>query len=101
MRISDWSSDVCSSDLRVEQIALREPIDDVVAYIVGLLDEAVADLPAEISDGLTGLGRITQPIALSLKAKVLVTAASPLFNGNKEYIGFAGPDGWGIGRAHF
>src|SRR3546814_20568503 len=64
-----------AADVRV----MREPIDDVVAYIVGLLDEAVVDLPAEISDGLTGLGRITQPIALSLKAKVLVTAASPLF----------------------
>ncbi|MEC3878495.1 RagB/SusD family nutrient uptake outer membrane protein [Parapedobacter sp. 10938] len=78
-----------AADVRV----VREPIDDVVAYIVGLLDEAVVDLPAEIPDALTGLGRITQPIALSLKAKVLVTAASPLFNGNTEYIGFAGPDG--------
>src|SRR5690606_36289052 len=46
-----------------------------------------------ISDVLTELGRITKTIALSVKAKVLVTAASPLFNGNNECVGFAGPDG--------
>lgn len=71
----------------------REPIDDCVAYIVELLDEAVVNLPDVISDELTELGRITKTIALSVKAKVLVTAASPLFNGNNEYVGFAGPDG--------
>ncbi len=78
----------------VEEVRVkREPIDDCVAYIVELLDEAVVNLPDVISDELTELGRITKPIALSVKATVLVTAASPLFNGNTEYVGFAGPDG--------
>src|SRR5690606_8366934 len=33
-------------------------------------------------------GRITKPIALAMKAKVLITAASPLFNGNSDYANF-------------
>src|SRR5699024_9422406 len=33
-------------------------------------------------------GRISKPIALSIKAKVLTLAASPLFNGNKDYTGW-------------
>src|SRR3546814_5948393 len=38
-------------------------------------------------------GRIKKPIALAIKARVLVYAASPLFNGNPDYAGFLGYDG--------
>ncbi|MDR2036912.1 MAG: RagB/SusD family nutrient uptake outer membrane protein [Bacteroidales bacterium] len=62
----------------------REPVDDCVNYIVELLDEAVNDLPERIDYEATELGRITQPICLSFKALVLVTAASPLFNGGSS-----------------
>ncbi|ADY54148.1 RagB/SusD domain protein [Pseudopedobacter saltans DSM 12145] len=68
----------------------REPVDDVVAYIVQLLDEVYEDpnLPETLGGAeQSELGRITKPIVLALKAKVLVTAASPLFNGNPEYAG--------------
>lgn len=69
-----------------EQVKVfREPVDDVTDYIVGLLDEAMETLPSELVDYLNELGRITKPIAAALKAKALVTAASPLFNGNKDY----------------
>ena len=63
---------------------VREPVDDCFRYIVELIDEATADdrLPLQVPDLAGELGRITKPIALSLKAKVLVTAASPLYNGN-------------------
>jgi hypothetical protein len=63
----------------------RDPIDDCVSYIVSLINEAVPDLPLEINNIATDLGHITQPIALAIKAEVLVTAASPLFNGNSSY----------------
>jgi hypothetical protein len=67
----------------------REPIDDVVNYIVELLDEAVKDLPLSIeTTKVEDAGRITKPIALALKAKTLVWAASPLFNGNSDYVNF-------------
>ncbi|MDR3245789.1 MAG: RagB/SusD family nutrient uptake outer membrane protein [Prevotellaceae bacterium] len=59
----------------------REPVDEVVDYIVSLLDEAVETLPPYIEDQLRELGRPTKPIALALKAQTLTLAASPLFNG--------------------
>lgn len=71
----------------------RQPVDDVFGYIVELLDDAKSHLRPEVLDPTTEMGRITLPIALGLKARVLVYAASPLFNGNPDYIGFTGPDG--------
>ncbi|RPE05964.1 RagB/SusD family nutrient uptake outer membrane protein [Chitinophaga lutea] len=69
----------------------RQPVDSCVNYIVSLLDECINSeyLPERINgtEG-TELGRITKPIAYALKAKVLITAASPLFNGNPEYATF-------------
>lgn len=65
----------------------REPVDDVVNYIVKLLDEAALNLPDVINDPLNEMGRVTRPAALALKARVLSLAASPLFNGNSDYTG--------------
>lgn len=66
----------------------REPVDKVVDYIVSLLDEAAVGLPDVINDPLNEMGRITKPAALAIKARVLAVAASPLFNGNPDYVGF-------------
>lgn len=66
----------------------RQPVDSVVSYIVRLLDEVYEDpnMPETLGGAeQSELGRITKPIVLALKAKVLITAASPLFNGNPEY----------------
>ena len=71
----------------------REPVDDVVEYIVNLINEAIPDLPLEIADKTNEAGRITQPIAVAIKAKALVWAASPLFNGNADYIHFVDNQG--------
>lgn len=66
----------------------REPVDECVDYIVKLIDEAVPNLPLSPVNPVDENGRITQAIALAVKAKVLVTAASPLFNGNTDYAGW-------------
>jgi hypothetical protein len=66
----------------------REPFDDGIDYIVELIDEAVEDLPFQVLNVSSELGRITQSIALAVKAEVLVFAASPLFNGNSDYRSF-------------
>lgn len=71
----------------------REPVDSVFNYVVQLLDEATPDLPTTIQDPARSLGRITQLIALSVKAEVLTTQASPFFNGNPDYAGFKNKDG--------
>lgn len=62
----------------------RQPVNECFDYINELLDQAIANenLPDNIN-GVenTELGRITKVTAMAIKAKVLVTAASPLFNG--------------------
>ncbi|MDR0814646.1 MAG: RagB/SusD family nutrient uptake outer membrane protein [Bacteroidales bacterium] len=78
----------------VEEVQVyRDPVDDCFDYIVSLLNEAAPDLPLIIQNEATENGRASQPMALALKAKVLVEAASPLFNGNTDYAGFKRKDG--------
>jgi len=78
----------------VEEVQIpRDPVDESFDYIISLIDEALPDLPETIENEVTELGRISRPIALAVKAKILVTAASPLFNGNKDYTGFTNRDG--------
>jgi hypothetical protein len=79
----------------------REPVDDCIDYIVELIDETVPYLPDEITNTLTELGRITKPVALAVKAKVLVTGASPQFNGNTDYKGFTDNRGISLVNTEF
>lgn len=71
----------------------RSPTDSVFSYIVSLLDEAAPQLPATITNQAQELGRITKPIALSVKAEVLAAEASPLFNGNPDYANVKNKNG--------
>jgi len=79
----------------------RQPVDSVVKYVVRLLDEAAPDLPPLIQNQAKELGRITKFIALSVKAEVLTTAASPLFNGNNDYAGYKDKSGTSLFPATF
>ncbi len=71
----------------------RASVDDVTEHIIQLLDEAILDLPLVIENVGLELGRITAPVAAGLKARVLATVASPLFNGNSDYSGFLNAEG--------
>jgi starch-binding outer membrane protein, SusD/RagB family len=78
----------------IEEIRVkRAPVDSVFNYVVQLLDEAAPDLPEQIGNIQKELGRITKVIALSVKAEVLATQASPLYNGNTDYARFKNKDG--------
>jgi hypothetical protein len=79
----------------------RAPVDSVLNYIVGLLDQAIPNLPPTIQNQSTELGRITKSIALSVKAEVLVMQASPLFNGNPDYKGFKDKSGTALFSATY
>ncbi|TKG95039.1 RagB/SusD family nutrient uptake outer membrane protein [Puteibacter caeruleilacunae] len=83
----DITSD--TEEVKVE----RRPVSEVVNYIVSLLDEALADLPLMIENESTELGRITQPIAAAIKAKVLVLNASPIFNEGGVFDDLVSKDG--------
>lgn len=76
-------------NVRVE----RDPADVTIDYIVSLLDEAIIDLPSFISSTTSELGRVTKPVAASIKAKVLAFAASPLMNGNTSYASWVNNQG--------
>ena len=71
----------------------RQPVDTVVNYINGLLDQAIPDLPVSIDNPARELGRVTRPAAMAIKAELLMTAASPLFNGNPDYTTFKDKQG--------
>src|SRR3546814_7453578 len=65
MRISDWSSDVCSSDLVVRENAGRiwvlDPIDGTRSFIAGR--PIFGTLIALMQDGWPTIGIIDQPIS--------------------------------------
>ena len=71
----------------------RDKIDDIVTYITSLIDEAAADLPLNIQNEASEMGRVTRPAALAIKAKILAFAASPFFNGNTDYANFKNAEG--------
>lgn len=65
----------------------RNTVDEGFDYIVELLDESIKRLPDEVYNS-DEYGRITKAVAYCQKAIVLAEAASPLFNGNKDFVGF-------------
>jgi len=71
----------------------RNTIEESFTYIAALLDEAILDLPLTLQNSGDELGRVTKPIAAAIKARVLMTYASPLFNGNTVYSGFTNAEG--------
>lgn len=71
----------------------RMPYDDCVNFITKKLDEASALLPNDVNSSRE-LGRVNKSIAQAIKGRVLLYAASPLFNGNSEfYSNFKNKDG--------
>ncbi|MCL3779062.1 RagB/SusD family nutrient uptake outer membrane protein [Prolixibacteraceae bacterium JC049] len=81
-------------DVDIEETRIdRTPFDEGVSYLVSLLDEAIPDLPAEIINISADAGHITKVVAATLKADILVTAASPLFNGNADLSVISNNDG--------
>lgn len=64
----------------------RMHFDYCVDWIVEQLDDAAEKLPAKRDNA--DMGRMTSTICKALKAKVLLLAASPLFNGSFPYPDF-------------
>lgn len=89
--IADKALPINSTSEEVRQ--KQQPVDSCFQYVVNLLDEAIPDLPPSIQNGISEAGRITQVTALAVKAEVLATEASPLYNGNPDYASFKNIDG--------
>lgn len=71
----------------------QQSLDSCFSYVIRTLDEAIPDLPPAIQNAAAEAGRVTATIALAVKAEVLATQASPLFNGNPDYVSFKNKQG--------
>lgn len=71
----------------------RATIEETVNFIVDLLDDAIVNLrwayngTTTDTDATNNTGRWTAAGAMALKAKVLLFAASPIYNANEGYFG--------------
>ena len=72
----------------------RSPYDSCVDYIANQLDMAAEELPLNSSNqSELDYGRATKAACMAVKSRLLLYAASPQFNGNKDYAGFQNQDG--------
>lgn len=84
---------ILAPDVPFDQTQIpRSSYDECVDFIASELDRAGQDLPLQQSDELE-YGRITKPVAMAVKARMLLYAASPQFNGNADYASFKNQDG--------
>lgn len=81
-------TDFSLSDLMIGQ----SKFDDVVHYCDSTMLEAANALPSVYSDP-SKYGRITKIMALTVRSRMLLFAASPLVNGNPWYANFRNHDG--------
>lgn len=86
------------ADAPADQMQIpRSSFDDCVTYVSSELDKAATVLPSvPSSNGQASdieYGRATKGIALAVKSRLLLYAASPLYNGNTEMANFKMKDG--------
>lgn len=74
----------------------RKTFEKTVEFILNLCDDAAAKLPWRVD--AADDGRFTKAAALGLKIRVLLLAASPLFNANQPYLEACAPIAGNIGK---
>jgi hypothetical protein len=70
----------------------RKPLDECIQFILDECDKAIPYLPMRITN-TTQYGKVTAAFAYALKARLLLYRASPLWNGNSDYINFTDNEG--------
>lgn len=75
-----------------EDLPGRSHFDACVEYVVALCDEVYPDLKDNFNANLRSYGRATKVACKMLKAKVLLLAASPLWNGSFPSRGWINPN---------
>lgn len=84
----------------------RSSYDECVNYIISELDLAEADLRVEHyynGDNVleNDMGRASKVLCRAVKSKLLLYAASPLFNGNKDFASLVNKDGKALMNSTF
>ncbi len=87
--IVDHTIDYSSTDLPTT----RATYEECVKFIIDELDGIISKLP-DFADQLNSdFGRPNKAVAMAVKARVLLVAASPLVNGNADYLDFKTMEG--------
>ena len=95
----DENGNPVASDQNVDGSTIdRHTVDQNVAFMEKELDRAIQLLPADIAAVIaptSNMGRVTKGAAMALKARLLLYAASPLYNGNPlpQYAGLTNSRG--------
>lgn len=83
-----------ASDASGEELLMaRTPFDEMVNWLDQELLDIANALPARLEEENSEFGRPTKGAALACRARLLLMAASPLFNGNSMFKGIKNPDG--------
>ena len=70
----------------------RSPYDSCVNYVVSEMNKAMADLP-DVQTDTRQYARMSRAMCRAILSRMLLMAASPLFNGNTDYADFKNHDG--------
>jgi hypothetical protein len=70
-----------TDEMNFPRLTTRQMVDS----IVNVIDMAIPDLPWVLDDVANNDGRFTKASAMGLKARLLLFAASPLFNSDQPY----------------
>ncbi|MDR1202718.1 MAG: RagB/SusD family nutrient uptake outer membrane protein [Tannerellaceae bacterium] len=76
-----------------ELMRTRTPFEEIVNILDKELMELSAFFPEVLPQEAMQFGRPTKGICLAVRARLLLYAASPLFNGNPDYTDVVNPDG--------
>ncbi len=82
-----WGDKRSDQTIRPESID-RDPVDKAFDFIITEIDKVIPDVPLVVDNGVQFDGRLTRGAATAAKARILLYAASPLFNGCDLYKGF-------------
>src|SRR3546814_1820835 len=78
MRISDWSSDVCSSDLKQHQVGAREPLSATFDHLVSGNPVVAADDYAQWNVRLGQGAQPARPVCAAFCAEAIQRTDSKL-----------------------
>ncbi|RYY37856.1 MAG: RagB/SusD family nutrient uptake outer membrane protein [Sphingobacteriaceae bacterium] len=86
--IMDYAAGVADDFTKIR----RQPLDKCITFVANECDKAINLMPMRVSSD-RNLGRVTAAAAYALKARLLLYAASPLWNGNSDYASFTDNEG--------
>ncbi|MDR0333242.1 MAG: RagB/SusD family nutrient uptake outer membrane protein [Dysgonamonadaceae bacterium] len=81
-----WGDETPDPLIKADEVD-RHTVDENIEFIISEIDRALSYLPLQVSDTRSWAGRITRGAAMAAKSRILLYAASPLFNGTELYRG--------------